>query len=78
MSDFYIRINPSTDEMYSLIRAGAFGLLEQTRTEQYWQFRELAQWPVVVGQGLLLARNEKPILPEIPLAEPFHHGTTNS
>jgi DNA polymerase III alpha subunit len=37
--------------------------------EQFWEFRELAQWPHVAGQGLLLG-GEKPVLPLVPLSEP--------
>jgi len=70
MRDFYLRVNLSTDEMDKLIRAGAFDSFGQTRTELFWHFRELAQWPSVAGQGLLLQGDEKPKLPQIPLNEP--------
>ena len=70
MRDFYIRTTPSTDEMDHLIRTGAFDAFGQSRTEQFWQFKELAQWPAIAGQGLLLAGDEKPTLPDIPLEEP--------
>src|ERR1700726_675002 len=70
MSDFYNRTAPSTDEMDHLIRTGAFDTFGQSRTEQFWQFKELAQWPAIAGQGLLLASDEKPILPNVPLEEP--------
>jgi DNA-directed DNA polymerase III PolC len=70
MRDFYIRTTPSTDEMDHLIRTGAFDAFGQSRTEQFWQFKELAQWPAIAGQGLLLAGGEKPTLPDIPLEEP--------
>lgn len=70
MRDFYLSVNPSTDEMDKLIRAGAFDAFGQSRTELFWQFRELAQWQSVAGQGLLLQGNEKPALPDITLKEP--------
>jgi DNA-directed DNA polymerase III PolC len=70
MRDFYIRTMPSVDEMDHLIRSGAFDAFGQSRTEQFWQFKELAQWPAVAGQGLLLAGAERPTLPDIPLEEP--------
>lgn len=70
MRDFYLRTNPTTEEMNNLIRAGAFDEFGSPRTEQYWQFRELAQFPTVAGQGLLLTAAEKPTLPAIPLEEP--------
>lgn len=53
-----------------MIRVGAFDLFSESRTAQFWQFRELAQWPHEKGQGLLLAGSEKPQLPEIGLREP--------
>ncbi len=70
MRDFYLRVLPSTEEMNRLIRVGAFDSLGQLRTEQFWQFRELAQWPAVAGQGMLLTGSEKPDIPPIPLVEP--------
>jgi DNA-directed DNA polymerase III PolC len=70
MRNFYLRTAPSSDEMDRLIRAGAFDSLGQTRTELYWHFRELAQWPAVSGQGLLLQGDERPKLPDVPLREP--------
>ena len=70
LGDFFMRVNPSADEMSNLIRVGAFDRFGQPRTAQFWQFRELAQFPAVAGQGLLLAGNEKPARPDIPLAEP--------
>lgn len=69
MRDFYLRVQPSTEEMNRLIRVGAFDGFGQPRTEQFWQFRELAQWPAVAGQGTLLTGSEKPDLPAIPLEE---------
>ncbi len=69
MRDFYLRVNPSRDEMDRLVRVGAFDAIGQKRTEQFWQFRELAQWPSVAGQGLLLAGDERAALPPIPLEE---------
>jgi DNA polymerase III alpha subunit len=50
MRDFYLRMVPSTDEMGNLIRVGAFDGFGQSRTEQFWQFKELAQWPGIAGQ----------------------------
>jgi nucleotidyltransferase/DNA polymerase involved in DNA repair len=70
MRDFYIRTTPSIDEMDHLMRTGAFDAFGQSRTEQFWQFKELAQGPAIAGQGLLLAGGEKPTLPDIPLEEP--------
>jgi DNA-directed DNA polymerase III PolC len=70
LRDFYVRTTPSTDEMDNLIRTGAFDAFGQSRTEQFWQFKELAQWPGIAGQGLLLAGDEKPTLPDVPLEEP--------
>jgi hypothetical protein len=60
---------PSTDEMDNLIRVGAFDSFGESRTAQFWEFRELAQWPHVAGQGMLLG-GEKPALPLVPLSEP--------
>ena len=69
LRDFYLRVRPSTDEMNNLIRVGAFDSFGESRTTQFWEFRELAQWPHVAGQGLLLG-GEKPVLPLVPLSEP--------
>jgi DNA polymerase III alpha subunit len=64
-----LRVRPSTDEMNNFIRVGAFDSFGESRTKQFWEFRELAQWPQVAGQGLLLG-GEKPVLPLVPLSEP--------
>ena len=69
LRDFYVRVRPSRDEMNNLIRVGAFDSFGESRTKQFWEFRELAQWPHVAGQGLLLG-GEKPVLPLVPLSEP--------
>lgn len=70
MEDFYVRTNPSNDEMNSLIQAGSFDLFGQSRTGQFWQFKHLAQWPAAAGQGLLPGGQGNPVLPDIPLEEP--------
>ena len=49
---YYLRVRPSTDEMNNLIRVGAFDCFGESRTAQFWEFRELAQWPQVAGQSL--------------------------
>jgi len=56
--------------MTALIRVGAFDGFGDSRTSQFWQFRDLSQWSIESGQGLLFAGSEKPRLPEIPLKEP--------
>jgi DNA polymerase III alpha subunit len=55
--------------MNNFIRVGAFDSFGESRTKQFWGFRELAQWPHVAGQGLLLG-GQKPVLPQVPLSEP--------
>lgn len=70
LRDFYLRCRPSADEMTALIRVGAFDSFNEPRTAQFWQFRELAQWPEPGGQELLLSGAEKAVIPEIPLNEP--------
>ena len=69
LRDFYLRVRPSTDEMNNLIRVGVFDSFGESRTRQFWEFRELAQWPHVAGQELRLG-GEKPVLPHVPLSEP--------
>jgi hypothetical protein len=39
-----------TAEMDYLIRTGTFDAFGHSRTEQYCQFKELAQWPAIAGQ----------------------------
>ena len=72
MRDFFLHVNPSRDEMDSLIRVGAFDSFGLSRPRLYWQFCELAQWPAAAGQALLLAGSETPAMPPVPLAEPGH------
>lgn len=77
LRDFFLRCRPSSDEMTNLIRVGALDVFGESRPAQFWQFRELAQWPQVDGQGLLLG-GEQPALPEIPLIEPSHVERLNA
>jgi len=70
LRDFYLRCQPSADEMAALVRVGAFDVFGQPRTAQFWEFRELAQWPCQSGQGLLLAGSGQPAVPTIPLVGP--------
>jgi DNA-directed DNA polymerase III PolC len=57
LRDFYLRCQPSSDEMSALIRTGAFDGFGHSRTRQFWQFRDLAQWPQQNGQGLLFGKD---------------------
>jgi len=68
LRDFYLRVALSKDEMVSLIRVGAFDGFGASRTEQFWEFSELAQWPAVAGQGLLIV-GERPVPPQVDLVE---------
>jgi len=70
LRDFYLRCRPTADEMTALMRLGAFDGFGESRTAQFWQFRELAQWGNAAGQGILFAVGEKPTLPDVPLREP--------
>ena len=70
LRDIYLRCHPTTDEMSALIRTGAFDGFGHPRTHQFWQFRELVQWPQHHGQGLLFEACAATVLPEIPLKEP--------
>jgi DNA-directed DNA polymerase III PolC len=70
MSDFYARVNPTAGEMIDLMRVGAFDSFGQSRTEQFWQFRQLAQWPATEGQDLLLPRDQRARLTNVALTEP--------
>ena len=70
LRDFFLRCQPSAEEMTALIKVGAFDGFGNSRTAQFWQSRELAQWPSNSGQGFLFGGPEKPDLPNIPLREP--------
>jgi len=65
LRDFYLRVEPSSAEMVSLIRTGAFDSLGHNRTELFWQLRELEQWP-----AQLWPEQSTTERPAILLAEP--------
>jgi len=69
LRDFVLQSRPSPDEMSRLIRAGALDGLGVSRTAQFWEFRQLAQWPCAEDQGLLL-HDETQELPDVPRHEP--------
>lgn len=64
LRDFYLRVEPTSAEMTSLIRVGAFDGFGHSRTELFWQLRELEQWPAQLWP-------EQPVTerPPISLAE---------
>jgi DNA polymerase III alpha subunit/nucleotidyltransferase/DNA polymerase involved in DNA repair len=45
LTDFFLRVEPSGEDMEILIRAGAFDPFGQPRTAQYWEFKSLSQMP---------------------------------
>jgi len=71
LRDFTMRTKPSSDEMNALLRVGALDCFGASRAEQFWEYRQLAQWPCD-GEQLLLGA-EKAILPSCELAEPSFH-----
>src|SRR6185436_5338500 len=42
LPDFFRRVQPLHEEMDSLIKAGAFDEFDESRTTQYWQFKQEA------------------------------------
>jgi error-prone DNA polymerase len=84
MSDFFLRVQPLTEEMQSLIQVGAFDEFDQSRTRQYWEFKALvpiARKPMrrlaanTIGKNAarqlwLLPPANLDRLPTVPLMEP--------
>ena len=72
LADFYRRVGPSSEEMESLLRVGAFDEFGRTRTAQFWecQFLHRTFGRAGDGQGLLLPPPGMDRLPEVPLQEP--------
>jgi DNA polymerase III alpha subunit len=50
LADFYRRVNPSPEEIETMIRTGGFDELGQTRTRQFWEARRLAQRRAQIGE----------------------------
>ncbi|MEO6183470.1 MAG: DNA polymerase III subunit alpha, partial [Verrucomicrobiota bacterium] len=72
LRDFFQRVRPGLEEMELLIRIGAFDEFDLSRTQQFWEFRLLAEScrEHSSAQGWLLPPMEKSRLPEIALEEP--------
>ena len=72
LADFYRRVGPSTEELESLLRVGAFDDFGRSRTAQFWecQFLQRTFGTAGDGQGLLLPPPGMDRLPEVPLQEP--------
>lgn len=69
MRDFFRRTHPTREEMNNLIRVGAFDGFGTSRTAQFWEFQQLAQFPDEDEQSLLLGA-ERTALPTVPRVEP--------
>ncbi len=41
LADFFLRVQPLSEEMEALVRVGAFDDFGQSRTTQYWEFKSL-------------------------------------
>jgi len=73
LADFHQRVAPSSEEMESLLRVGAFDEFGRSRAAQFWECQFLRR---AFGgaddsrQGLLLPPPGLDRLPEVPLAEP--------
>jgi DNA polymerase III alpha subunit len=70
MRDFCLRTGCSPSEMENLIRVGAFDAHGDSRTQQVWQARQIAQWPRVESQGVLFQQDSPVTWPALPLSEP--------
>ncbi len=73
LADFYRRVAPSSEEMESLLRVGAFDEFGKARTAQFWECQFLQRTFGTAGgglQGLLLPPPGLDRLPEVPLQEP--------
>jgi DNA polymerase III alpha subunit len=68
LPDFFLRVQPLSEEMEALIRVGAFDAFGQTRTTQYWEFKALATNRPVAGQA---SRPWSPLFP-------VNQGSANS
>jgi DNA polymerase III alpha subunit len=74
MHDFFSRVLPKPEEMELLIKAGAFDCFGKTRTAQFWEHQQLAQFRdrSLSGQGWLFPPPGLNHTPTIPLREPTH------
>ena len=73
LKDFYQRVLPSTDELESMIRVGAFDLFGDTRTRQFWQAQHLLKTFGGLndsGQGWLIPPSGLEAFASVPLEEP--------
>ena len=71
LDDFYRRVEPTVDEMESLMRVGAFDGFGESRPSQFWRIQHLAQGEAGAGrQALLLPPPPANRLPSVPLTEP--------
>lgn len=68
LRDFYLRVQPETAELSSLIRVGALDRFGEARTAQFWELRRLAQWPK--AQGFLFQDDGRELNIDMPLTEP--------
>ena len=72
LRDFYLRVQPSDEQMELLIRAGALDHFGKSRTEQFWEaqfLRRDSECGQVPGQATLFPPASNP-LPKAPLTEP--------
>jgi DNA polymerase III alpha subunit len=73
LADFHRRVNPSHEEMETIIRAGGFDEFAQLRTRQFWEAQYLHQTfgaSSASGQGWLLAPPSLDRFPQVSLKEP--------
>jgi len=71
--NFYSRVAPQSEEMESMIRAGAFDEFGQSRTQQFWEVQSLIRsFGNAAHQGWILPPPEMKHFTAIPLNEPTH------
>ena len=69
LRDFVLTCHPSADEMNALIRVGAFDRFGESRTSQFWHYRELAQWRGMSAR-LPVLQGAVPDAPGMPARRP--------
>jgi DNA polymerase III alpha subunit len=73
LADFFHRVTPSSEELESMIRAGAFDIFGDKRTRQFWQAQYLLRTfgsSSEPKQGWLIPPTDPAKLPDPPVIEP--------
>jgi DNA polymerase-3 subunit alpha len=73
LADFFHRVAPSSEELESMIRAGAFDIFGDKRTRQFWQAQYLLRTfgsSSEPKQGWLIPPADPAKLPDLPVVEP--------